>query len=319
MLRASRFFLLALVALSAHAFAQETDVPWLSLKRLSVTAGVAYHYNPWKKYNKSMSLAQDAISYDSYYQNPSGHLEQILGDASYDLTLHYRILLGLSIGLRAGFLTTRTSSDVSYNPPFTSYAITSPARGRQTISQKIEINVPYYGMGLEYTYDLTDRVAISVSTQVSRYLGSLSFENRHDYAGISLWRELYTANLSERKSGVACLLDLVYRAHGSWSLVASVDYRFLGFAGLSGSGTYVTGDATSGQPSSYSHSFEARLGEADGYYGLIIRESDQPYLNIATLYTLWSRAPVQRVWRNQKPATLDLSAFGVSLGVRYDL
>jgi hypothetical protein len=300
MLRASRFFLLALVALSAHAFAQETDVPWLSLKRLSVMGSSSYHYSPWQKYNESLALAGDAFRYDPYYQNPRGTFEKVFGDASFDLTALYRLVPRLSVGIRAGLLTTGGTAAVSYNRATVTTVTVLPSDFIRSIEQNVRLDVPHYGIGLQYALSLSKTLELSASTYVSRYLGTFSF----DYTdGTSV----YTADLREGRFGLVSSVDILCTIYGPLSIASSFEYRWLKFPHLTGNGLYTQHAYT------YTQAFEAQLGEADGYFGLLFKYVP----NGPGIHALWERTPSVSWWITQKPAVLDISGVGLSLGVQY--
>ncbi len=297
---------LAFVICTQSVRAQEENTPWLSFERLAVTAGSTYHFVPWKKYNESMSLAQTAISYDPYYQDPGGEFEKIRGDVTLGFALGYRIVGGLSVNLNGGYLTTGSLSTVWY----------SRGIGGWIISQKVNIDVPYYGIGIRYERDVTQRLSVAASGCISRFPALFSFENKRDWVGQS--RIVHTASLRETRYGMMYKFELFYRAFGPLSINTSIDYRWLRYPELSGNGTY-TWETENLPPSASSYSFKARLGEAQGYFGIILSPEDQAHTDVGVLYNLWSRAPVPRVWTNQQPAVLDLSGFGISVGIRYEL
>jgi hypothetical protein len=59
--------------------------------------------------------------------------------------------------------------------------------------------------------------------------------------------------------------------------------------------------------------FEAQLGEADGYFGLLFKNVPEG----PGIHGLWERTPSVPWWITQKPAVLDISGVGLSLGVQY--
>jgi hypothetical protein len=300
MLRAFCSLLLTLVIISAHTYAQEADVPWLSLKRLSVTGSGSYHYRPWQKYNESLALAQDALRYDPYYQNPRGTFEKILGDASFDLTALYRVIPRLSVGIRAGFLTTGGTAVVSYNRAYVTKVTIFPSDLTKSIEQKMRLDVPHYGVGLQYALNLCESLQLSASTYVSRYLGTFSFDYRD---GTSV----YTADLREGRFGLTSSVDLLCTIYGPVSIATSFEYRWLRFPRLTGNGLYTQHAYT------YTQAFEAQLGEADGYFGLLFKNVPEG----PGIHSLWERTPSNPWWITQKPAVLDISGVGLSLGVQY--
>lgn len=313
--RAFRFFLLALVTASVHALAQEADVPWLSLRRLSVTATAAYHYNPWKKYNEAMSLAQDAIRYSSTYPNPHGGLEDIVGDGTFRIKAAYRVISGFSFNIGAGFVSTRGTIDVFWNPTVLIDPGGYPAPGpTRSTNQKMQLSVLEYTAGVQYTHDLNDALSLSASALVSRNQGSFQFNHTYQYASS---KHDFSADLKETTVGAVAGIELAFHALAPFSVITFAEYRWLKFRDLHGSGTYVYQEKQPSWSYEYSHPFDARLGEADGYFGLLVTPSNQSppdYL----LHQLWENAAVQPWWKTQQPAVLDLSGFGIGLGVRYE-
>jgi hypothetical protein len=312
--RALCSLLLVLVIVSVQTYAQETDVPWLSLKRLSVTAGAAYHYNPWKKYNESMSLAQDAIRYNPNYPNPQGGLEKVFGDGTFRIRAGYRVISGFSLNVGAGFMRTGGTIRVSWNPSILVYPGGYPAPGpTRSANQEMQLNVPEYGAGFQYTYNLDDSFGISVSTLVSCCQGSFRFKHTYEYAS---WKYDFSADLKETKVGAVAGVELTLNAFAPLGIVSFVEYRWLRFPGLHGNGTYVYQEKQASWSYEESRPFEGRLGEADGYFGLLITPSNQSVADYV-LHQLWQSAPVQPWWKTQQSAVLDLSGFGIGLGVRY--
>jgi opacity protein-like surface antigen len=313
MLRAFCSFSLTLVILSACTNAQEADVPWLSLKRLSVMANASYHYVPWKKYNESLLVAQDAIRYSPSYPDPRGELEKVLGDGTFDFTMGYRIISGLSFGITAGYLRTGSDGYLSYNPGYTVYVGGEPvADAKQLVEQNIRFSAPYLGVGFRYTHHLTGPFRLFASASFERYYGLFSFH----YEDIQPWqRDLFSADLRETRFGFRCGVGLSLRVDESLSASAAIDYRWLRFEHLRGGGTYSSeyrGYSSYGE----SYPFNAQLGEADGYFGLHIATEDQPYVSDYLLHTLWRSSAAGPWWKTQ-PASLDLSGFGLTMGLSY--
>jgi hypothetical protein len=87
-------------------FAQQEDESWLSPSRLTLTATGSYHYAPWKKYNESLQLVQDAIRYNPAYPNPQGSLDLVKGDLTEQIEASYRVFGSFSILVSAGWIHT---------------------------------------------------------------------------------------------------------------------------------------------------------------------------------------------------------------------
>ena len=283
---------------------QVADPGWLSWSRVSVSASGSYYFVPWKKYNESMKLVEDAIQYSPSYQNPRGALESINGDGTAGFTVSYRIYSGLSLLLSSSYLTGGGAFDVTYG---TSYLF-------QT-TQKVRLHVWEHGVGLRFTQPVSKDVSVSVFGLAVRSFGTLLFDFHFQPQS---WNEHFSADLRDKRWSATSGIDIQYRVFDDFSLVSSLEYRWLTFPELQGNGTYTESMDVSASEPSYSSGFSAQLGEADGYFGLMIPSRFGGYVPIQILHTLWSMTPAQQWWYTEKPTALDLSGIGIRIGIQYE-
>jgi hypothetical protein len=128
---------------------------------------------------------------------------------------------------------------------------------------------------------------------------------------------LFSANLRESTFGAGTYVEAHLTALRPFSIICRVDYRWLTLKNLRGQGSetdiYVYPDGTRiGGPGT----FEAQLGEAGGYFGLYIPATGT-MTSTYMLHQIWARTPTSPWWSTQQPTSLDLSGFGLSLGVSY--
>lgn len=291
------------------SYSQEEGENWLSAGRLSLTTSASYHYAPWERYNESMKLVQDAIRFSPTNQNPQGNLEKILGDGSIDLTAAYRLISGLSVFIRSSYLAGGGSFNLSFNP----YGYPDPIYTSYH-SQKMRLEVREYGAGFRYTQRLNRRFELAAFGSVFRSLGSVQFDYRYSQTDEE---DLFSVELNDGRTGISCGIELVFTTSRHFSIVSSVDYRWIKFPELQGTGTYVWRYTYDWGVYESSKPFDARLGQADGYFGLFIDSRKTGFDRDNVLHTLWGGTPTQPFWYNQRPDVLDLSGVGVSLGVRY--
>jgi hypothetical protein len=302
--------LISFTLLSTVSLPAQKEAAWLSLNRLSVSTNAAYHYAPWKAYNTSLSLAQDAIRYSPQYPNPSGQLERILGDASYDVTFAYRIVSSFSLVISAGILRVESNDSFRYilaNPVYVNGA--TILNGERSIQQDLAFNTPHFGLGMRYTAEVTSVLQVSVSAVVEKYSGSLRFNYRDEFPG---YVNLYDADLKQSRLGarVACTASLAFDK--SFSIIAGIDYRWLKFPNLNGDGTYTS---TYSNLVASSHPFNAQLGEGGGYFGLYVSD-DQFLVSPYILHSMWSGSAALP-WSYTRPTGLDLSGVGMTIGFQY--
>jgi hypothetical protein len=130
--------------------------------------------------------------------------------------------------------------------------------------------------------------------------------------------EQFSADLRDKRWSARTGIGIQYRVYHDIALVSSVEYRWLKFPELRGNGTYTERRLMPANESSYSSYFPAQLGEADGYFGLMIPSEFSGYVPTQLLHTLWSSTPAQEWWYTEKPTALDLSGIGISFGIRYE-
>lgn len=291
-------------------FAQEED-GWLSLGRLSASTSATYHYAPWKAYNASLTLAQDAIRYTPRFLNPDGQLEKVLGDASYDVTIAYRIVSTFSMEVSAGILQVESHDSFRYALTYPVYVHGATIlNGEPLIQQNLALNSPHFGIGMRYTSDVSSLLHISVSAVLERHSGSLKFNYRYEFPGSS---DLFGANLGQPRFGARATCAVSLALDQSFRIVAGVDYRWLKFTNLQGRGTYTS---VYSYTDISSHAFDAQLGEGNGYFGLHIAPKDEPYIPVYILHGLWSGSAAGPWWQTQ-PTSLDISGIGMTIGVQY--
>ncbi len=289
-----------------NLLAQQGDESWLSLSRLSLSASGSYHYAPWKKYNESLLLVQEAIRYNPAYRNPSGSLDQINGDLTYQLEASYRVFSSFSVTIVAGWLHTEGVMDF-HNVSTSSYS--------QSYFQTMWLSSFHFGAGLAYAYTLDDDLSLSAGASIIRYPANLDFQANFQSTPDAY---LFSANLKESALGVHAHIEAHFSAFGRLSIVPRIEYRWLTLKNLRGRGSetdvYAYSYGTSiGGPGT----FEAQLGEAAGYFGLIISPGNG-FINSHLLHQLWYLTPVGRWWETEQPTSLDLSGAGISLGVSYE-
>jgi len=307
MARLAFFVCLALFSSTSSLLAQKSEEPWLSLSRLTLTASSSYHYAPWKKYNESLLLVQDAVRYNPAYANPSGSLEQIKGDLTYQLEASYRVLSSFSITVNAGWM--QTEGVIDFHNPFPG---TASGVG-EFYAQTMWLSSYHCGAGVAYTHIVNNILSISAGASIVHYPANLDFQATYQRPTAA---NLFSANLKESALGLHAHLEAQLSAFGPLSIVSRVEYRWLMLRNLRGSGSetdieeYTFGTLMNGPTV-----FDAQLGEAGGYFGLFIPTS-QP-INDHLLHGLWARTPAGPWWETQKPTSLDLSGFGISLGVSY--
>jgi hypothetical protein len=205
--------------------AQRGDESWLSLSRLSLSASGSYHYAPWKKYNESMLLVQEAVRYNPTYTNPSGSLDKINGDFTYRLEASYRVLSSLSITVNAGWLQTEGVMD---------FHDVSISGFSQSYVQTMWLSSFHYGAGFAYTRMVDDELSLSAGAGVLRYPATLDFESIYQYPASAF---LFSAKLKESALGVHAHVEAQLSALERFRIVSRLEYRWLTLKNLRGSGS----------------------------------------------------------------------------------
>lgn len=294
----------------------QDEVPWLSLSRLSLTASSSYHFSPWKKYNESLQLAQEAIQYDSYYAAPKGSFEKILGDGTIEVDIGYRLVEELSLYAIGGYTTTSSDDNFSYtvlglgtNGEF--IVLVEPR-----FSQKVKLNIFEYGIGARYSYEISKGVKIFSSTSASRSDAKFNFD--YEYQRLSQ-RYVYSVEMLDAKYSYRVGVGIQVNLFGPINLNSSIEYRWLKFADFQGDGTYLEQYNNPNSSYEYSQTFQTHLGESDGYFGIYSLMPNRPIINEHLLHILWRRTSVGATWYStKKPATLELSGIGINLGVQLE-
>ena len=286
-------------------FGQEEN-PWLSLGRLSISTSGSYHFRPWHFYNNSISLVEQAVRYDATYTNPSGSYEKIVGDMGTGLVLSYRLLEGLHIeGLG---LYTMTGGSVRLELPQAPFP-------SSVTTQDLSLHVMEWGIGVRSTFLLGNEFDFNTALHVSRASGKL----RYDYAYIPTHRQeyLFEADLNDRSTAVRATVEGAYRLFGPLHITGGVEYRWLRFDNFEGWGNEIYRDKV--LPYEEIRSFQAKLAQTKGYFFALIPSDGSYILNAHLMRTLWTRTEIYPSWwNNLEPASLDLSSFGIRIGVRYE-
>ena len=291
-----RCFLLFISAvLSTFSLFAQEEAGWLSLQRLSLTASGGYSYRPWNKLNESLKIAQDAINYGTDFTSPSGSAEKIIGDISGRAALSYRVFSGLSLGVVGS--TTATSSHTDLEIQW----------GRRL--QDYRLTVWGYGVGAEYRLNIGENYELSASISVEHVRATLNFHYNLDYVSFG---ERYDAKLSDTRNELRTGIHLARRITQHVTILCGVEYRHMAFPNLQGRASYTQVNGPSEPP--YVEQFDSKLIERGGYFGI-----DAHGIGSAErLGWLAMRVPPQNAFNPDtpsQPATLNLSAFGLSLGV----
>lgn len=303
-------WLLCLFLLSlplSPALGQEGD-PWLSLGRLSLSTSGSYHFRPWHFYNNSLSLVEDAVRYDPTYENPKGSYERIVGDMGTGLVLSYRLLEGLHI--EGAGMYTMTGGSVRLELPQAPFP-------SSVTTQDLSLRVIEWGIGVRSKFLLGDEFDLNTSLQVSRASGKL----RYDYSYIPSNRQeyLFEADLNDRSTVIRAAVEGGYRLFGPLQITGGVEYRWLRFDNFEGWGNEIYRDK--GFPYESIRPFQATLGQTGGYFFGLIPTEGSSISNPHLMRTIWSRTEIFPFWWGNlqvKPASLDLSSFGIRIGVRYE-
>jgi hypothetical protein len=294
---------------SSNLLAQQSDESWLSLSRLSLSASGSYHYAPWTKYNESLLLVQEAVQYNPAYRNPSGSLDQIKGDLTYQIEADYRVFSSFSVTIVAGWLHTEGVMDFHDTWGSTTSSFSD------SYIQSMWLSSFHFGAGVAYNQIIDGDISLSAGASIVRFPANLDFQAAYLPPMTAF---LFSANLKESALGVLAHVETRLRSYGPLSFVSRLEYRWLTLKNLRGRGSetdvYAYSYGTSiGGPGT----FEAQLGEAAGYFGLIMSPGNAP-MNSHLLHQLWYLTPVGRWWETQQPTSLDLSGVGISLGVSYE-
>ena len=295
--------------------AQQEDESWLSLSRLTITATGSYHYAPWKKYNESLQLVQDAIRYNPAYSNPRGSLDLVKGDLTGQIEASYRVFGSFSLLVSAGWM--HTEGVIDFSTPLPS----STPPGNTSYFQAMWLSSFHYGVGIAYTHAVDEDLSFSVGASIVRFPVNLDFQASYqldgpvDFYVPPMYSSLFKANLRQTALGFNTHVEAKLKIGGPLSIVSRLEYRWLTLKHLQGSGSESDIYASPNSTQVYGpRAFEAQLGESDGYFGLFI-----PPLNINDYYlhSLWSRTPSKSWYDTQRPTSLDISGVGISLGVSY--
>lgn len=301
---------------STTLIAQE-DLPWLSLNRLSVSISSSYHYRPWTSYNASLRKAQDAVRYDPSYRNPEGSFEKILGDLGIDLSISYFIFEDLSFNVIGGYTGTQSKLDLTY----LSSLSPMPSPPNTNVNQELRLGLTEIGGGVRYQQRLAENLHLVfggtiVSSQLrflfNYELNTALIDGKHPRTKYS-----FAATLSDKATSVRALVGLRWSFLSFLSSIAEIDYRWLRFESVRGTGKQITEYLTPTY-NAFTKDFNALLGETDGYFGILLSPMTGPLDEHLLHIPLWGRTDVLPYWETRRPVGLDLSGFGVRLGVQFD-
>lgn len=297
--------LLILSFFNSPVFGQEED-PWLSLGRLSFSTSGSYHFRPWDFYNSSLALVENAVRYDPTYTNPKGSYEKIVGDMGTGLVLSYRLWEGVHIEGLGGLTGTGGAVRLELpRPPFSASVTT----------QELSLRLVEWGLGVRSRFPLGDGFDLHTSVHVSRASGKL----RYDYAYIPSERQeyLFEADLRDEKTAVRAAVEVTYSLFGPVRLTGGIEYRWLRFDNLEGGGKEIYREHSI--PYEDILPFRATLAQRKGYFFGLIPSSGSTIRNPHLMRTIWSRTELYSSWwNNLEAASLDLSSFGIRIGVRYE-
>lgn len=293
--------------LLSPAFSQQ-EVRWLSWERLSVSSSGSYHFRPWHFYNNSLSLVEDAVRYDPTYVNPKGSYEKIVGDMETGLVLSYRLVKGLH--LEGAGMYTMTGGSVRLELP-------RPPFPTSVTTQNLSLRITEWGLGVRSTIALGDEFDLQTSLHVSRASGKVRYE--YAYIPSSPQEYLFEADLNDRSTVIRAVVEGGYRLFGPLQITAGVEYRWLRFDNFEGWGNEISRDK--GFPYESIRPFQASLGQTDGYFFGLVPLEGSYISNPHLMRTIWNRTEIFPFWWGNlevKPASLDLSSFGIRIGVRYE-
>ena len=292
--------IICLTSFTLSLFAQE-ETSWISVERLSLTASGSYSYRPWNNLNESLRIATEAINYDPAYPSPTGSAQKIMGDIAGELAFSYRVAYGFRV-LVVGDITA-TSSNTTLQ--------SAPKSGTET-TQDIHFKMLGYGAGAEYRFELGEALDVTPFIVIRQEHATV------DYSYHITWDPSYgywfDARLKDSRMGTSTGIRVAFRIVEGVRVMSGIEYRHVEFPNLHGDGTFVplNNELPHTQP------IEAVLAVGNGYFG-IDAKSRSSYIPSNLLRTLWWRAgPAQSLENSITPTSLDLTAFGITLGVRID-
>jgi len=251
---------------------------------------------------------EEAVRYDPTYTNPAGSYEKIIGDMGTGLVLSYRLWEGFHIEGVGRY--TMTGASVRLEQPRISFP---PSLTQQDLS----LRVMEWGIGVRSTFLLGNEFDLNTALHISRASGKL----RYDYAYIPTHRQeyVYEADLNDQNTVIRAAVEGGYRLFGPLQITAGVEYRWLRFDNLEGWGNEIYRDK--GFPYEGIRPFQAKLAQTKGYFFGLIPSEGSYISNPHLMRTIWNRTEIFPFWWGNlevKPASLDLSSFGLRIGVRYE-
>lgn len=299
--------MVSLQVVFSAAWAQKTQRDWLSPARLTFSLGSSYHFNPWKNYNRALETATQQIRLDAFFFEPTGFYEKINGDATARAAIGYEIFKRVQIQL--------TGQYGEFDSRFEFYPDSSKIpRGVTSVAfhQGLGFNLRSLGFGLSYQLPIKKRFAIHAMAGLDRYTGKLDLRWRHTRS----WRgplpedqgEQMQAKLKAHSWGWNLAAVLSYKLIGPVSFTAGAEYRHAKLTNLTGAATYgFPRSPESLQP------FTAQLVTASNYFGVAVKEQSNPQALIDLPPLTFLTAPDSRA---RVPATIDLTALGLSAGLK---
>ncbi|HEY9164791.1 MAG TPA: hypothetical protein VIS48_01385 [Candidatus Kryptonia bacterium] len=291
--------------------AQDSIATGSFLDRLSVSLTGSYHYAPWKGFNNSLTVLESEIEFDPLYQQTSGWCKQGIGDGASQAKVYFSMTNGIDL-VATGAMLQSTASDNLVNYFEQTYDI-GEFTNESTIFRLRSYSV---GVGVRYHLNITEGVSIICEAFGERAFGRLHFE----YAGTnSYFNFVASADMSANTWGGVASVGVRARLYGPISLLSSVDYRYLKFRDFEGSGNYLFKLHNWGLPTVTADSLVSpvKLIEADPYFGVhFINTHATPYSSRYVPY--YHTNYYDDIPGPETPAILDLSGFGLSIGVEYE-
>ncbi len=298
---AAAAFVITLISVPGRA----QNLPWLSPQRLSLSLASTYFFNPWDNYNNALARVTDRIRLDPYFVEPEGYYEEINGDLALQGTLSYKILGRIAARVTGQY--GQSSSQFEFYPepdklPESAYS--------DAFHQ--ELNWEYWsvGAGASYQVPVANRWHLKISADVERYSAHLNLKWRQSYYADGPLPEdegdIVQANFEDQTWGGRLTAAVQWQCAGPLVLVAGASYRFTEFDQLEG-------------PAAYSNfylenvPFTAALVEAPNYFGVRIKEKGAGEYDFFLPPLTFLTSPDENA---RVPAKVDLSSFGLTLGIQ---
>lgn len=305
-----------LLTLGGSVFAQ----PILSHQRLSVSISGTYFPNPWDDYNSAVRTVTNRIQKDLFFYEPIGEWEEINGDAGFLLQLGYELHPHWQFGLN--FSRYQTGARFYFYPDPAQITDEFQLSGSYAFDQDINFSATGFGLGIGYQRPVWQKFDGFARIGAARYSGNFELSYLYDNATKTALTtenafEQFTGKLTQSSIGYHANIGIAYRIGKSLQIRLSGQYRNLSFDDLRGDGTYTV----------FGRSLDAefRLMHAKNYFGVgHVLEGDELW---DFLYSQnWGNREIsnlsfrtdyfyENIW---EPATVDLSAFGIQLGLSWE-